>query len=142
MSVPSAMPRLSIYIIRASLIYLLAGMTLGALLLTQKAVPLSPALWRLLPLHIEFVLMGWIVQLVVGVSFWMLPRLPGNVRQHEQLVWIGFICLNIGILLVGVEPFFPALSFLGLGGRLSELVAIVLYISHVWRRVRPFGDSI
>ncbi len=136
------MPRLSIYIIRASLIYLLVGMAIGALLLAQKALPLYISLWRFFPMHIEFVLMGWIVQLVIGVSFWMLPRLPGNVRRQERLVWFGFIGLNVGILLVSVEPFFPALSFLGLGGRFSELFAMVLYTIHVWRRVRPFGDSV
>ncbi len=135
------MPRLSIYIIRASLIYLLVGMTIGALLLTQKALPFSTTLWRLLPMHIEFVLFGWIVQLVIGVSFWMLPRLPGNVRQHEQWVWVGFIWLNIGILLVSAEPFFPNLPYLALVGRVSELLAIALYVFHIWRRVRPFGDS-
>ncbi len=56
------MPRLSQWIIRTAFIYLLLGFTFGALLLAHKGVPLHPALWSWLPAHIEFLLMGWIVQ--------------------------------------------------------------------------------
>lgn len=68
------MPRLSQWLIRTALIYLLLGFTLGALLLTHKGIPLHPALWSWLPTHIEFLLMGWIAQLTMGVAFWILPR--------------------------------------------------------------------
>jgi hypothetical protein len=52
------MPRLSIYFIRASLIYLPLGFTFGALLLAKKGLMLSPEIWVLLPIHIEFDLVG------------------------------------------------------------------------------------
>jgi hypothetical protein len=52
------MPRLSYWFIRASLLNLAAGFTLGALLLAHKGMPLHPALWGLLAPHIEFVLLA------------------------------------------------------------------------------------
>jgi hypothetical protein len=53
------MPRLSCWCLRASLLHLLVGFTLGALLLFHKGVPVHPAFWQLLPPHIECLLLGW-----------------------------------------------------------------------------------
>ena len=80
------MPRLSQWIIRATFIYLLVGFTVGAFLLAHKGVPLHPALWSLLPAHIEFLLMGCVVQLTMGVAFWILPRYGRN-RVTAEWCW-------------------------------------------------------
>ena len=42
------MPRLSVYLVRASLIYLILGFTLGGLLLANKGVMISPLIWAML----------------------------------------------------------------------------------------------
>lgn len=55
------MPRLSVWYTRFALLYLALGFTLGGLMLYNKGVPLHPALWSLLPAHIEFLLMGWMM---------------------------------------------------------------------------------
>ena len=68
------MPRLSQWYVKLSFGYLLAGFTVGALLLANKGQPLHPALWSLLPAHIEWLLLGWVAQLTLGVAFWILPR--------------------------------------------------------------------
>ena len=47
------MPRLSQWYVKLSFGYLLAGFTVGALLLANKGRPIHPALWGLLPAHIE-----------------------------------------------------------------------------------------
>ncbi|NOZ73444.1 MAG: hypothetical protein GXP38_16340 [Chloroflexi bacterium] len=71
------MPRLSTWFVRASLIYLALGVTLGGLLLAEKGIPFYPALWIALPVHMEFLLIGWMVQLAMGMAYWILP-LPGD----------------------------------------------------------------
>jgi hypothetical protein len=68
------MPRLSCWCIRGSLLDLTVGFTLGALLLFQRGSPLHPAIWQLLPPHIECMLFAWNLQRVMGVAFWILPR--------------------------------------------------------------------
>ena len=68
------MPRLTRLYVRAALVYLILGFSLGALLLANKGLPLHPALWAWLPAHIEFLLMGWIVQFALGIAFWIVPR--------------------------------------------------------------------
>lgn len=130
------MPRLSQWIIRTALIYLLLGFTFGALLLTHKGIPLHPALWSWLPAHIEFLLMGWIVQLTMGVAFWILPRYWKYPRRpNEKYAQIAFILLNLGIWLVVAGTTFRAGSQVLLAGRIVEAGAIVFFALHNWKRI-------
>ncbi len=93
------MPRLSAIFIRTALGYLAAGFTFGALMLFNKGVLLGPWVWRLLPLHIECVLVGWTVQLAMGVAFWILPRFGlGPRRGNESLAWVAYGLINAGVL--------------------------------------------
>lgn len=122
------MPRLSQWIIRAALIYLLAGITIGALLLAHKGIPFLPMLWAWLPAHIEFLLMGWILQLTLGVAFWILPRYWQQQRRpNERYVQIAFILLNLGIWLVVAGTTFRAGAWVLFAGRLAELGAVLFF---------------
>jgi hypothetical protein len=132
------MPRLSCWFIRASLIYLVTGFTLGALLLFHKGIAVQPRFWQLLPPHIEFLLLGWTLQLALGVAFWILPRsLQGLGRGNEALAWVAFILINAGVLLAGVSWMIGAPSFLPLLGRLAEAGGTMAFVMHAWPRVRP-----
>ena len=132
------MPRLSYWCVRGSLLYLALGFTLGGLLLFHKGVPLHPAVWRLVPMHIEFLLLGWTVQLAMGVAFWILPRfLGGPGRGHEAAAWLGFALLNVGVLLVGVGWTLGAPALIPFLGRLAEGGAAVAFAVHAWPRVKP-----
>ncbi len=133
------MPRLSVYYIRASLIYLVLGFTFGGLLLANKGLMLSPAIWMLLPVHIEFDLMGWLVQLAMGVAFWILPRFSkGPLRGNERLSWIAFFLINLGILLVALDGL-TDIQWLAVMGRVLELLALTLFTFGNWRRIKPHG---
>jgi len=92
------MPTISIFFIRTALIYLVSGFGLGALLLANKALMFDNRLWEILPLHIELVLFGWTLQLIFGVAFWIMPRLPeGYGKIH--FAWLSYILLNTGLIL-------------------------------------------
>ena len=133
------MPRLSVYFIRASLIYLFFGFTLGALLLANKGHTLSAVIWMLLPVHIEFDLVGWLVQLALGVAFWILPRFSKEPRRgDERLSWAAFFFLNIGILLVAIGGI-PDISWLIVIGRAMEMLALVVFALGNWRRIKAHG---
>ncbi len=130
------MPRLSQWIIRTAFIYLLLGFTFGALLLMHKGIPLHPALWRWLPAHIEFLLMGWIVQLTMGVAFWILPRYWKSPRRPQALwVQIAFVLLNVGIWLVVAGTTFRAGQWVLLAGRVVEVGAMGFFALHAWKRI-------
>lgn len=131
------MPRLSVWFIRSSLVYLLLGFTFGGLILFNKGVPTNPGFWRLLPSHIEFLLIGWTMQLVMGMGFWILPRFPSPpVRGNEKLAWAAFILVNGGIWLTVIASFDVAGAWLGLIGRLAEAAGVIAFTGHAWPRVK------
>lgn len=72
------MPRPSVWFIRLALSYLLVGFTFACLLLSNKGLAYAPWLWRLLPAHIEILLVGWTAQLAMGVIFWIAPRFQSS----------------------------------------------------------------
>lgn len=132
------MPRLSCWFIRAAFLHLILGFTSGGLLLFHKGVPLYPALWRLLPAHIEFLLFGWTVQLVMGVGFWIFPRFWRS-RGNEKPAWLAFGLLNLGVSLVALTPLFSLPLLISLLGRLAEVGAAIAFAWHAWPRLKPPG---
>lgn len=133
------MPHLSVYFIRVSLVYMIVGFTLGGLMLANKGLMISPSIWALLPIHMEFDLVGWMVQFAMGVAFWILPRFSnGPIRGNERLSWLAFIGINTGILLVSLDGFMglPLLSILG---RVLETAALILFAVGHWTRIKAHG---
>jgi cbb3-type cytochrome oxidase subunit 1 len=139
------MPRLSAWFVRCALAYLALGFTFGALMLFEKGVPVYPALLRLLPAHIEFVIFGWTVQLAMGIAFWILPRFGGTSRQagdlpprgNEKAAWLALGLLNAGIWLVVLGAALDLAPILLLLGRASEAMAAVAFAVHAWPRIKP-----
>lgn len=134
------MPRFSIWTIRAALLYLATGFTLGALLLWNKGITISPQIWRLLSTHIEFLIFGWTLQLVMGVAFWILPRFrrPPK-RGNEQVAWLAAGLLNLGIWLVVAGSYLASIPWLPALGRSSEFLAAFTFALYAWPRVKPAG---
>jgi len=131
------MPGLSVWYVRSALVYLALGFTLGMLMLWHKGVPIHPALWALLPAHIEFLLLGWTLQLALGVAFWILPRFRTE-RGNVGLAWLAYWLLNAGIWLVTLDPWLGSASFAWVG-RSAEVLAVVAFALHAWPRIKPPG---
>src|SRR5574341_1527389 len=131
------MPRLSVWFVRASLLYLLLGFAFGALILAEKGVSYYPPVWNLFPVHIEFLLIGWLAQLAMGVGFWIFPRFSlGQPRGDERLIWIAFASVNTGILITALQIWLPVALLLG---RILEVGGAIIYVLGLWRRVKPHG---
>ena len=134
------MPRLSVWALRLALIYFVIGFTLGAVLLANKGLGFDPALWSLLPAHVDFLLLGWTLQLIFGVAFWILPRFSRGLRRgNEKLAWTAIILLNAGILIDGVGPLLLHQTYLNLVGRGLLILAAISFAMHAWPRVKPSG---
>jgi cbb3-type cytochrome oxidase subunit 1 len=130
------MPRLSQWFVRAAFMYLLLGFTVGALLLAHKGLPLHPVLWSWLPAHIEFLLFGWVVQVTMGMAFWILPRYWQKPRRpKEGYAQIAFVLLNLGIWLVVAGTTFRAGQWFLPVGRAVEGAAVAFFALHAWRRI-------
>lgn len=127
------MPTLSVWAVRLSLLHFAVGTLLGALLLASKAVALPPWLWALRPAHVEALLFGFVIQLAVGVGFWILPRTP--TRTRDRPIVVALLLLNVGVGLVAAAAVhgFAVLATLG---RLCEAGALAAFAFHAWPRVR------
>lgn len=132
------MPGLSVVAVRASLVNLAIGFTLGALLLINKGLAIDPALWGLLPIHIEFLLLGWMAQLAMGVGFWILPRFSGE-RGNVTLAWLAVVLLNAGLLVLFVAGIMRTARIGLLASRSMTAVAVIAFAAHAWPRVKERG---
>ena len=133
------MPRLSVWFIRASLVYLWIGFTWGALMLVNSATEFYPPLWSLQPSHIEFLFLGWFLQLALGVAYWILPRyIRGEPRGKEPYGWVALILLNIG-LVASAAGSLASLVWVPLVGHLLEAAAAVLFAAFIWKRIKATG---
>ncbi len=130
------MPRLSAWFVRFALVYLALGFTLGGLMLANEGWNFAPRLNILLPVHIEILMMGWVMQLALGVAYWILPRYTqGLPRGNKAAAWISFLLVNMGILMIAISAFFSGTG-LALAGRSLEAASILLFLAVTWRRVR------
>lgn len=131
------MPKVSVWLVRSALVCMVLGFTLGALMLAGKGLVLgvSPgwiAGW--IPVHVELVLVGWMLQLAMGVALWILPRFGAlGPARNSAWAWGAAVLLNGGVLLVVAGAAFP--------GRMLEVGAAVAFGLSVWSRVRASGIS-
>ncbi|HET6528573.1 MAG TPA: hypothetical protein VFG39_07450, partial [Balneolaceae bacterium] len=133
------MPVQSRWMVRLSFIYLLTGVTLGAVMLVNKTFPLHPVIWLLLPVHIQLLIWGWIIQFTLGTAYWILPRLlEGPARGNPFLSWGIVLALNTGIPLNLVSIMLEV----RLGetiGMLLQVIAVGLFVSLHWKRVTSYN---
>lgn len=128
------MVRLSRLFIRTALVYLLIGVTLGTWMLIGKAFGNYDS-YAYLGVHMEVLLVGWFFQLVLGVSYWILPRrLADNIRVRPELAWGAYVMVNAGIITVSIASIRDDPTGLFFG-RLMELLAAIMYVIHIRPRL-------
>lgn len=132
------MPRASAWLVRAALVHLVAAFTTGAIVLGAKAGALPPPVAGLHPAHVELVLAGWMLQLVLGVATWILPRRADHPRGRDQwgLAWAALVLLNAGTL-TACAGHLATDAPLVAGGRAAEAAAALAFALHAWGRARP-----
>ncbi|MGE5589608.1 MAG: hypothetical protein ACM3ZA_03105 [Bacillota bacterium] len=129
------------WFIKSSLVYLGTGFLLGGILLVYKALAhrAVPSQW--VTIHVHLLLVGFMVQLVMGVGYWMFPR----VKDHwfgERWAAVSWGLLNVGLLLRFIsEPYLfgPWRNAAALVTTLSALLQVaagLLFASGMWPRIK------
>jgi hypothetical protein len=138
------MDRLSTVMVRTSMLWLIAGFVIGAAMLTDRALPGEWRLW-MAPSHAHMLFVGWFLQFVVGVAYWLLPRRRSTEKPlgyQEQVAALAVAALNVGLLLrIGAEPAErigmgndPTLGLLAVSAVLQVAAALV-FVTQLWPRV-------
>lgn len=130
------MPKVSVWLVRTALLYLVAGAALGGLLLAAPGTGGS-GWWRA---HAELMLFGWVLQLAIGVAYWILPKhAAGPPRGPEALAaWIHpLLNSGVGLCVIAWLALLPTAVLAT--GRALELAAVAAFAATAWPRVKPFG---
>lgn len=132
------MPRIARTFIKTGLVYFLASLLIGlAMEIDSLSFPsMMPLFWHLL-------MVGWITQIIFGVSMWMFP---GRNREEgflaQKWAWLTYLLLNLGLVLrVIAEPVVSystasVWSILIVLSAVMQIAAAVAYCIEVWPRVQ------
>lgn len=134
------MPTPSRWMIKASMLYMLTGFIIGALILISKVYPEYSSVWSLLSIHIEVSIFGWIIQLTMGTAYWILPRyLKTKSRGNPKLAWAMVGILNLGILINLASYLDMISSSATILGRILEIGAVILFVILHWNRAVSYN---
>lgn len=134
------MPTLSRYFVRSALIYLGIGFTLGGFILAAKGGGADARFWLWLPTHIVFLLNGWLIQLSMGVAYWILPRIHLSDRGRQGWAWGAFVAFQLGLILaLGtiLSLWIPEVQSLFAPGLLLQTLGVFFFAIHALPRIRP-----
>lgn len=135
------MPNVTRWFIKAGMLYFLLGVILAFI----SELPLLNTGALLLPVYWHMLVIGWLTQIIMGVSIWMFPRKWRDKKKRESvLCLLTFWLLNAGLILrFFAEPFIPffrdylAIQFVIIISALFQVAAISTYIAEIWPRVQP-----
>ena len=134
--------------VKAALVWLVAGVVFGGLMLVDRAIPGDWRIW-MMPTHGHMLFVGWLVQFALGIAYWLLPRkrspeLPVGYREQPALIAVGMLNLGLALRVVG-EPLERtghagnvSLSLLA-GSSILQVAAIVLFVTQLWPRIYGKG---
>jgi formate-dependent nitrite reductase membrane component NrfD len=99
----------------------------------------------LLPVYWHMLVIGWITQVIMGVSVWMFPRKKRNRKKEQSTLAVGaFFLLNGGLIVRFLsEPFLPfvtdsaLLPAVVIISGILQVAAIMFFIAEIWPRVQP-----
>lgn len=138
------MPKITIYFIRSGMIFFALSLVLAVIMAFSQSgfAEYSWTMWR--PIFWHFLLVGWITQVIMGVSVWMFPRKRrGQSGGGENAAWIAFIGINTGLVLRALtEPFLSisySSGFMGVlivASAVLQVVGGAAYVIGIWPRVK------
>jgi hypothetical protein len=135
------MPPITRWFIKTGIFWFIIGMILAFL----AELPILSTGALLLPVYWHMLVVGWITQIIIGVSIWMFPRKKRDrMKEQSKITVASFVLLNAGLVIRFLsEPFIPLLhgdfliSVSVIGSSLLQVLGILLYIIEIWPRLQP-----
>jgi len=132
--------------IKTSLIFLTAGLLLGAYLIVAEFVigRYPPRLF--ITAHVHLLLVGFMLMMVMGVATWMFPRAARDRARYrpalaEAVYWTMTISTAARAVAEIAAPFVmsPVLRLAIAAGGIGQLAGAALFVVNMWSRVRMPG---
>lgn len=133
------MPLITRWFIKSGMIYFFLGIVLAFI----AELPFVDTGTLLLPVYWHMLVLGWITQLIMGVSIWMFPRKKHQRKKIQTLPALSaFWFLNAGLLLRFItEPFIPLfksnwwMKSIVILSSLLIFISVIFYLVEIWPRV-------
>jgi len=132
------MPKIARTFIKTGLIYFL-----GALLIALGFESKWFSFPGMMPLFWHLLMVGWITQIIFGVSMWMFP---GRKREEgfaaQKWAWLTYFLLNTGLVFRMIaEPVVATSSYaiwdiMVVLSAILQLVAAIAYFIELWPRIQ------
>ena len=137
------MPLVTRFFVRSGLLYLVAALFVGLLLVSQAPLGLPSWVAILTPVYFHLFLVGWVTQLIIGVAYWMFPKWRrARPRGSDLLAWACYGLLNLGLLIRVIAEPLQSLRPTPLWGWLLVLAALLQWLGglalvlNTWPRVK------
>lgn len=131
------MPLITRVFLKTGLLYFIVAMVLGVLLQINSVDTTG---W--LPIYWHTLMLGWITQIIMGISLWMFPGRNKEESWTNQIwPWSAYILINVGLILRCVAE--PAIlwsehaiwKILLTVSALLQFVGVLCYVREIWPRV-------
>ena len=137
------MPTLTRWFLKTAMLYFLCGFVLGGVLLIALGWKHQPIFGVLQPVYWHLLMVGWLMQCIFGVAYWMFPSFSKEKpKRAETLGWFTYGALNLGLLLRAiVEPWHSLSPQAGVGWLLVpsavlQVAAVWVFVVNTWGRIR------
>jgi heme/copper-type cytochrome/quinol oxidase subunit 1 len=135
------MPGISVWMLRSALIALVLGSVLGAARLGEFPGTGEYA-GQLRSAHLDLMLFGWLMQFVLAVGYWMLPRYArGPERGPAPPAWLAFGLMQTGLVLAVLAAIIAPPSPVAAAGRVLLVLAALGFVFLLFPRIKPFGNG-
>lgn len=131
------MPTITRIFIKTGLLYFVFSLVLG-ILIELGSLPLT----GLMPLFWHTLMLGWITQIIMGISLWMFPgRIVEESFWNQKYSWLAFMSLNVGLILRIIfeqqvyNPEVHSWKFMLLISAVLHVIAALSYAIEIWSRV-------
>ncbi len=136
--------------LKSSLIYLVIGIIIGFLMFLSYQIKELSWIYSLRVVHTHLILVGFVIQMIMGVALWMFPQKPTKQTDIEKRFTsekeglILYFIFNIGIILRSLfEPFskFNLFAFyIALFGIILQIIGIFYFLMLIYPRIRKPGE--
>jgi len=137
--VAAVVMRLSLKYVKASLLYLAAGVTL--LLLTfSHVVAFDLTGFYFMQLY------GFVAMMIFGLSYLFVPSFAHAFLHSMRLARLQFWLMNIGVVgmaavFSGLIPYNPTLKYVTVGFLLVLVIAVYVHVFNLWSTIRRWKGS-
>lgn len=134
------MPRISLLLLRGSLLALVLGGAIGAWLLGAEPWA-SPLVVRLRAAHVHLMLFGWLLPFVMGTAHWMLPKHAAGHPRGSPVAGAIATTLVLGGAAAGAAGALLGSAPVQRAGTLAVIAGGAAFIGIFWPRVKAFGKG-